>query len=208
MFYRLSKLAGRYNRDLTPDEKQKSKKDTIAFDGKICAEKALDFCSKIKEEEEKDKKGKVFEKKLQLHAHNVSSFDTWIVLNKLPCDKRIVNNVKNGRVIIAMKIFNGYIEKYEKQIPHYLHFRRGMTHLNYPLRKIGKTFKLQKELLKTEMNHDEVDGIIYKDKLNKRLSYVKNDIFCAAFSYARYFKAMEEVTGFSIKDCLSAPGLG
>ena len=30
-FYRLSKLAGRYNRDLTPDELEKCRKDTIAW---------------------------------------------------------------------------------------------------------------------------------------------------------------------------------
>ena len=45
----------------------------------------------------------------------------------------------------------------KKHIPQYLHFRCGMTHLNYSLKKLGKTFKLQKELLKTEMDHDEVD---------------------------------------------------
>ena len=44
------------------------------------------------------------------------------------------------------------------------HFRCGMTHLNFPLKKLGKTFKLHKDLLKTEMNHVEVDGNNYKDK--------------------------------------------
>ena len=33
-------------------------------------------------------------------------------------------------------------------------------------------------------------------------------MLCTAFSYARYIKAMEELTGFSMKDCLSVPGLG
>ena len=90
-FYRLIKLAGRYNRDLTLDELQKCKKDTIAFDGDNCVEKALDFCLKLKGEEYKDKKGKVLEYNLQLHALNGSGFVTCIVLNNLPCDKRIVN---------------------------------------------------------------------------------------------------------------------
>ena len=40
------------------------------------------------------------------------------------------------------------------------------------------------------------------------MDYVKQDVLCTAFSYARYSKAMEEITGFSMKDCLSAPGLG
>ena len=35
-----------------------------------------------------------------------------------------------------------------------------MTHLNYSLKKLGKTFKLQKELFKYEMVHDEADGEI------------------------------------------------
>ena len=33
-------------------------------------------------------------------------------------------------------------------------------------------------------------------------------MLCTAFRYARYCKAMQEITGFSMKDCLSAPGLG
>ena len=53
-FYRLSKLAGRYNRDFTHDERQKCKRDTIAFDGDNCVEKAIGFCLKIQEQEYKD----------------------------------------------------------------------------------------------------------------------------------------------------------
>ena len=130
----MSKLAGRYNRDLTPSEIEKCRKDTIAFDGDNCVEKALDICLKLKGEEYKDKKGKVLEYNLQLHAHNGSGFDTWIVSNNLSCDKRIVNIMKNGKGIIELKVFNGYIEKNKKQIPQYLHFRCGMTHLNYFLK--------------------------------------------------------------------------
>ena len=74
-------------------------------------------------------------------------------------------------------------------------------------KKLGKTFKFQKELLKTEQNHDEVDGNNYKDKKDDGLPYVKQDVLCTAFSYARFSKAMEEITGFSMKDCLSLPGL-
>ena len=76
------------------------------------------------------------------------------------------------------------------------------------IKKLGKTFKLQKELLKTEMDHDEVDGNNYEDKKDEWLPYVKQDVLCTAFSYARYIKAMEEITGFGMKDCLSVPGPG
>ena len=73
---------------------------------------------------------------------------------------------------------------------------------------MGKTFKLQKELLKTEMNHDEVYSDTWKDKKSGGLPYVENDVICTSSSYASYIKAMEELTGFSMKDCLSLPGLG
>ena len=39
-----------------------------------------------------------------------------------------------------------------------------MTHLNYSLKKLRKTLNLQKQLLKTEMNHDEVNADIWRDK--------------------------------------------
>ena len=76
------------------------------------------------------------------------------------------------------------------------------------IRKNRKNFQITKELLKTEMNHDEVECNNFKDKRDKWLDYVKQDVLCTAFSYARLCKAMDEITGFSKKDSLSAPGLG
>ena len=83
-----------------------------------------------------------------------------------------------------------------------------MTHLNYSLKKLGRTCNLQKELLKTETDHDEIDVNKYKHKICKWLPYVKQDVLCTAFTYARYCKARQEITGISMKDCLSVPGLG
>ena len=207
-FYRLSKLAGRYNRDLTPDDLEKCRKDTIAFDGDNCVEKALDFCLKLKGEERKVK-NKIFEYNLQLHAHNGGGFDSWIILNNLPSDKHIVGDIiKNGKSIIELKVFNGLLPKKNKEIPQYHHFRCSMTHFKKSFKKLGETFKLQKELLKTEMNHDEVYSDTWKDKKSEWLDYVNNDVLCTAYSYARYIKAMDEITGFSKKDCLSLSGLG
>ena len=58
------------------------------------------------------------------------------------------------------------------------------------------------------MNHDEIVYNNYKGKIDEWLPYVKNDVSCTAFSYARFIKAMEEITGFSMKDCLTLAGLG
>ena len=206
-FYRLGKLAGRYDRDPTKIELEKSLQDTIAFAGDKCISNALEFCLKLKGEEYKIN-NEIVEYNLQMHAHNGSGFDTWIVLNNLDCDKRIVNVIKNGKGIIEIKVFNGYIEKNKKQIPQFLHFRCGMTHLNYSLEKLGKTFILPKSLWKTEMNHDDIDGNNNKDKKDIWLPYVKMDVLSTFYCYAQYSKAMQEITDFSMKDCLSLPGLG
>ena len=58
------------------------------------------------------------------------------------------------------------------------------------------------------MNHNEVHGIEYKDKKGEWLDYFEQDVLCTAFSYARYCEAMQEITGFSMKDSKSSPGLG
>ena len=143
-FYRLSKIAGRYERDPTQEELQKSIKDTIVFAGEKCISNALDYLLKLKGEERKTANNKIVEYNLLLHAHNGSGFDTWIILNNLPCDRHIVGDIiKNGKGIIDLKVFNGLIYKNNKQIPQYLHFRCGMTHLNYSLKNLGKTFKYQ-----------------------------------------------------------------
>ena len=105
-------------------------------------------------------------------------------------------------------MLNGSIQNNRKQIPQYLIFRSGMPHLYYSLKKLGKTSKLQKEFLETETDHDKIVENNCREKKSELLPYVKNDVLCTAFSYARYTKAMEEITGFGMKNCLSLPGLG
>ena len=61
-------------------------------------------------------------------------------LNNLPCDKIIVNINKKGKGNIDLKIFNDYIEKNKKQIPQDLHFRCGLKHLYYNIKKNRKDF--------------------------------------------------------------------
>ena len=58
------------------------------------------------------------------------------------------------------------------------------------------------------MNHGEIDENTWQNRKNHWMSYVNNVVLCTGFSYARYSKAMQEITGFGMKDCLSLPGLG
>ena len=72
--------------------------------------------------------------------------------------------MKNGKGIKEVKVFIGHIQFNKKQILDYLLFRCDITHWNYSLIVLGRTFKLQKENLKTEMNHDEVNVDNWKEK--------------------------------------------
>ena len=127
---RLSKLAGRYYRDLSQYDLEKCRNDTCVFDGDDCIVKALDFYINFKGEELKVKNRNV-EYNLQVHAHNGIGFDTWNILNNRPCDKHIVDIIKNGKGIISSIIFNGYIQNNKEQSPQYLILRCGITHLKY-----------------------------------------------------------------------------
>ena len=89
---------------------KKQKKDTIAFAVDKCISNALDYCLELKGEERKVK-NKIVQNSLRLQAHNGYGFDAWIIINNLDYDKHIVNIINNGRCIIELKLFNGYIEK-------------------------------------------------------------------------------------------------
>ena len=113
--YQLSKLAGRYNRNLTPYETEKYKKDASVFDGDNCVSNAFHFLLKFKGEERKVN-NKIVEYTLQLDARNGSGFDTWITLNNLPCDKHTVDIIKNGKGINSLRVFNSYIQNNKKML--------------------------------------------------------------------------------------------
>ena len=49
---------------------------------------------------------------------------------------------------------------------------------------------------------------ITKIKKDVWLPYVKMDVLSTSYCYARYCGDMQEITGFSMKECLSLPGLG
>ena len=73
--------------------------------------------------------------------------------------------------------------------------------------KKGKSCKLQSCLLKQELEHDEIDEDNWEQKENEWLLYLKNDVLSTAFCYVRYTMAMEELTGFGMKNSLTLPSL-
>ena len=68
--YRLSKIAGRYIRVLTPYEIEKCEKDILVFDGDNCVVNAFYIFLKFKGEPRKTINKIIVEYDLQIHAHN------------------------------------------------------------------------------------------------------------------------------------------
>ena len=203
--YKLSKLSGKYNRDISEQEYQICLNDCVVFKGTDCIIEMLDHVLSFKGEPKKIK-NKFVEYNLCLIAHNGSGFDSYVVLNNLPQWPSVVKLFKNGAGIVSLKIFNGYVDPVKK-IPQYVHFRCGRVHINQKLRKIGESYKLQESLLKKELEHDEIYEDTYEAKENEWLPYVKNDVLSTAFCYARYTMGMEELTNFGIKNSLTLPSL-
>ena len=80
---RLSRISGKYNRDLTQREYEKCRKDCFFFKGTDSFNEKLDYISQIKGDAKKVHI-KIVKKKLYLIAHKGSGFDKYVVLNNLP----------------------------------------------------------------------------------------------------------------------------
>ena len=202
--FRLSKLSGKYYRDISEKEYQKCLNDCIVFKGLDNINKMLDYVLQYKGERKRIN-NKIVKNNLYLIAHKGSGFDSYVVLNKLP-QWRTVKLNKNGTGIVSLKIYNGYIDQ-NKKIPQYVHLRCGLLHIKDTLSNIGKSYKLQSCLPKQELEHEQIFEDNWEEKENEWLQYLKNDVLSTAFSYARYSKGMEELTGFGMKNSLTLPSL-
>ena len=202
--FRLSKISGKYHRDISEKEYQKCLDDCIVFKGLDNINQMLDYVLQFKGEP-KTVNNKIVKYNLYLIAHKGSGFDSYVVLNNLP-QWRTFKLIKNGSGIVSLKVFNGYVDQ-NKKIPQYVHFRCGLLHIKDSLKNIGKRYKLQPCLLKQELDHDEIFEDNWEEKENEWLPYLKNDVLSTAFCYARYSKGMQEFTNFGMKDSLTLPAL-
>ena len=84
--------------------------------------------------------------------------------------------------------------------------RCGLLHIKDSLKKLGKSYKLQKCLIKQELEHNGCLKINGK-KENEWLPYLKSDFLSTVSSYARYSKGMEQIPGFGMKNSLTLPSL-
>ena len=202
--YRLSKISGKYYRDISVKEYQKCLNDWIVFRGLDNINKMLDYVLQYKGEPKRIN-NKIVKYNLYLIAHKGSGFDSYVVLNNL-LQWRTVKLIKNGSSIVSLKIFNGYVDQIMK-IPQYVHLRCGLLHIKDSLKNIGKSYKLQPCSHKQKLEHDEIFEDDWEERENQWLPYLKNDVLSTVFSYARYSKGMEELTKFGMKNSLTLPSL-
>ena len=71
--------------------------------------------------------------------------------------------------------------------------------------KLGASYKLHPNLLKQEINQDEIYEITWEDKEKECLPLLKNCVFSNTFSRGRYSADMEEIAGFGMKHSLTLP---
>ena len=165
--YKLSKISGKYHRDVSEQEYQNCLNDCVVFKGTDCFNEMFDHVLSFKGEPKKVK-NKIVEININLIAHNGSDFDTYVVSNNLPQRRSVVKLIKNGAGVISLKIFNGYIDQ-NKKIPQCVHFGCGRVHINNSLKKIGESYKLQESLLKKELEQDEIYEETWEAKENEWL---------------------------------------
>ena len=130
--YRLSKISGKYHRDLSEKEYQKCLNDFIVFKGVDNINEKLDYVLKFKGEAKRIN-NKTDKYNLYLIAHKRSGFDSYVVLNNLNQWRTVVSLIKNGSGIVSLNIFSGYVDPFEK-LPQYFHFGCGILHIKDSLK--------------------------------------------------------------------------
>ena len=144
--------------------------------------------------------------KYQLIAHNASGFDNYIVMNSLP--KTYFPEITDtSRGILKLIIRVGTVFENDREIPLYMKFVCSEVHISGSLRKIQKEYEIQPQLLKTEMEHNDVTLYNYREKKHIWKPYLINDILGLAMLVARHGNKIQKTTGVSFKNSLTQSSL-
>ena len=102
----------------------------------------------------------------------------------------------------GFKIFNTC------EVPQYFKFTCSKSHIKGFLEKIGREQNLEPELLKREIEHSVINKINFAELKHIWEPYLKLEVLCLAFIYARHSMEMQKMTCLGIKDCLTEGSLG
>ena len=213
--YDVNRLHDKWYRDLAPDEIIIEKENVAVFDAsnENPVMNMLKYISKNYEGDERtyvDKDGDevVSSYRLLLVAHNSSGFDSWVVLNSLVKEITDLKIIKTARGLISLSFRCGFKIVNTVEVPQYVKFTCSKSHIKGSLEKIGREYGLQPELLKGEIEHSVINKSNFTELRHIWEPYLKLDVLCLAFIYARHSMEMQKMSGFGIKDSLTEASLG
>ena len=213
--YDVIRLHDKWDRDLTNDELATEKQNVTVFDAYNgnCVMDMLKYISENYEGDERtyiDKHGDEVASsyRLLLVAHNTIAFDSWVVLNSLIKEITEFKFIKNARGLISLSFRCGFKIVITVKVPQYVKFTCSKSHIKSSLEKLGREYGLQPEILKGEIEHSVINKNSFADLRHIWEPYLKLDLLCLAFIYARQSMEMQKMSGFGIKGCLTEASLG
>ena len=119
-----------------------------------------------------------------------------------------LKNIKTSRSLISLSFRCGVKIVNTCEVPQYVKFTCSKTQRKGSLEKIGREYGLQPELLKGESEHSISNKGNFADLRHIWEPYLKLDLLCLAFMYARHSIEMPVISASGIKDCLIEASLG
>ena len=157
----------------------------------------------------KDKNGnfKISFYKYQLIGHNASGFDNAIALNSLPNTffPQVVHTSR-GFLKVSFKVGSVYDDD-NREIPQYMKYVCSKVHLSGSLKKIQKENEIQPQLLKSEIEQNDVSLSNYKEKEQLWKPHLVNDVLGLAAVAAKHGNNIQKITCVSFKNSLSESSL-
>ena len=92
--YKLSKISGKYQQDISEKNYHKCLNDCVVFKGTDCIFEMVGHVLSFKGDPKKIK-NKIVEYNLYLIAHNGNGFDCYVVINNLPHWRSVFKLIKN-----------------------------------------------------------------------------------------------------------------
>ena len=208
-------LRDRWDRDLTVQEKETERENVIVFDGSngSLVIRLLTFISENYEGDgrtyiDKDGDEIVSSYRLLLVAHNSCGFDSWVVFNSLVEEITDLKIIKTAEGLISLLLWC-VVEKVNTcEVPQNVIFTSTKSHIKGGLENIGTEYGLQPELLRGEIQQSVINKSNFADLRHIWEPYLKLDVLCLAFIYARNSLEKQIVSEFGIKACLTEASLG
>ena len=213
--YGTNRLRDCWYRDLKRNELMIERKNVTVFDASNgnCIKNMLKSISENYDGDERtyiDKDGDeiISSYRLSLVAHNSSGFDSWVVPSSLVKEITDLKIIKTARGLISLSFRCGVKIVNTCEVPQCVKFTCSKSHIKGSLKKIGKEYELQPELLKGEIDHSTINKNNFVELKHTWEPYLISDVLCLAFIYARHSMEMQNMSGFGIKDCLTEASLG